>query len=128
MYSLLYSERKNVCSPIFLNHDGHGFASGFIQPFLESGETFRVRFYWDRFVGAMARFYQPGWRRRAGGGRQLLPSRQSFGNFEPDEFLGWNGEAHILRVVLRPRGNADDFTAIVEDRTPLFPGEMGQES
>lgn len=49
-------------------------------------------------------------------GCQLLPSCRSCGNIEAEEFLGGSGEAHILRVGLRPGSDADHFTALVKDR------------
>src|ERR1017187_5443107 len=115
---LLYGERKNVCSSFFLKDDSHGFASGVLQPFFERGETSRNSLSFERSVGGRTRFFQRGWRSRTDGGSQLLPGRRAFGNIESDEFPGWNGEAHVLRVRLRPGGNADNFTPIVEDRAP----------
>src|ERR1035437_5133466 len=63
---------------------------------------------------------QQGGRARSDDDSQLLPSHQWLGNIEPTKFLGGNSEADVLRVGLRPGGNADDFTALVKNRAPTI--------
>src|ERR1039458_3765728 len=114
---LLCGERKSVCSFLFLKNDSHGFTSGVIELFPERGETSSIRLFFEHFVVTLARFHQGGWRGRARAGRQLRPGRRSFEDVESDQVLRGNSEAHVLCVSFRLRGNADDFPALVEDRT-----------
>lgn len=64
-----------------------------------------------------ARFHQVACRSREIGCRKLLPGHGALGSLESVEFLGGNGEVHILRVSLRPGGNGYDFTALVQNRS-----------
>ena len=114
---LLYGERKSIRSFLFLKNDSHGFTNGVTQLFPERGETSFIRLFFERFVVALARFHQAGSRGWVGGGRELRLGRWSFENIESEEVPSGNGEAQALRASFRPRGNADNFPALVKDRT-----------